>query len=68
MEDYQKLYTTMFNAFTDALRELEKQNYGSAKDICTPSWRPRGCLSRKEKEGTWGKRNEFFLTGEECVV
>lgn len=33
MEDYQKPYTTMFNAITDALRELEKQNYGSAKDI-----------------------------------
>lgn len=26
--DYQPMYTLLFNAVTDALRELEKQNYG----------------------------------------
>lgn len=31
MED-NKLYTTLFNAVTDALRELDKLNIGSAKE------------------------------------
>ena len=31
MPDYQKLYTTLFNAITDALEELECANYGTAK-------------------------------------
>lgn len=32
MED-NKLYTTLFNAITDAVRELDKLNIGSAKEI-----------------------------------
>lgn len=32
MED-NKLYTTLFNAITDALREMDKLNIGSAKEI-----------------------------------
>ena len=32
MED-NKLYTTLFNAITDALRAMEKRNYGIAEDI-----------------------------------
>ena len=31
--NYQKLYTLLFNSITDALNEMEKQNYGMAKDI-----------------------------------
>ena len=31
--DYQKLYTTLFNRITDAIDQLEKANYGTAKDI-----------------------------------
>lgn len=33
MKEIPKFYTTMFNAATDVLRELEKQNYGNAKDL-----------------------------------
>ena len=33
MEDYQKMYTTLFNAVTDALEKIEAQNYGDAKDF-----------------------------------
>nr|WP_325300608.1 hypothetical protein [uncultured Oscillibacter sp.] len=33
MKEIPKFYTTMFNAATDVLRELEKQNYGTAKDL-----------------------------------
>ena len=29
--DYQKMYTTLFNAITDALEQMESQNYGDAK-------------------------------------
>ena len=30
--DYQKMYTTLFNAITDALSQIETQNYGDAKE------------------------------------
>lgn len=30
---YRKMYYTLFNSITDALRELEKSNYGSAKEL-----------------------------------
>ena len=30
--DYQKMCTTLFNAITDALTQLEAQNYGDVKD------------------------------------
>ena len=33
MTDYPKMYTTLFNAITDALEQMEKLNYGSAKDL-----------------------------------
>ena len=32
MTDYQKMYTTLFNAITDALEQMEQQNYGTAKE------------------------------------
>ena len=32
MPDYQKMYTTLFNAITDALEEIQKQNIGLAQD------------------------------------
>ena len=30
---YQELYSLMFNAVTDAIAQMEKQNYGNAKEI-----------------------------------
>ena len=33
MVDYQKLYTKLFNAITDALEALEQLNVGEAKDL-----------------------------------
>ena len=35
MTDYQKMYTLLFNAITDALEQMEKQNLGSAKELLT---------------------------------
>lgn len=32
MEQYQKMYVTLFNAVTDALNELDKLNIDSAKE------------------------------------
>ena len=32
MPNYKKLYTTLFNAITDALEDLGKQNYGLAAE------------------------------------
>lgn len=31
MPDYQKLYTLLFNAATDALADMEQLNFGAAK-------------------------------------
>ena len=31
MTDYQKMYTTLFNAVTDALEQMVSQNYDDAK-------------------------------------
>ena len=31
MENYRKMYSTLFNAITDALAQIEKQNYGDAR-------------------------------------
>ena len=35
MPDYEKMYHLLFNAITDALEQMEKQNLGSAKDLLT---------------------------------
>ena len=31
MTDYRKMYSTLFNAITDALAQIENQNHGDAK-------------------------------------
>ena len=31
--NYEKLYHLLFNAITDALEQMEHQNYGTAKDL-----------------------------------
>ncbi len=31
--DYQKMYTTLFNAITGALEQLKQQNIGSAREM-----------------------------------
>ena len=33
MPDYEKLYHLLFNAITDALEEIENQNYGEAAEL-----------------------------------
>ena len=33
MPDYQIMYTTLFNAMTDAIENIEKCNYGTAKEL-----------------------------------
>ena len=30
--NYEKLYHLLFNAITDALKQMEQQNYGTAKE------------------------------------
>ena len=32
MPDYEKMYHLLFNAITDALEQMEKQNYGTTKE------------------------------------
>ena len=33
MANYEKMYSTLFNAITDALEQIEQQNFGSANDL-----------------------------------
>ena len=33
MPDNEKMYHLLFNAITDALEQIEQQNFGSAKDL-----------------------------------
>ena len=33
MEDYKKLYYRLFNVYSEVLEQLERQNYGLAKEI-----------------------------------
>ena len=33
MANYEKMYSTLFNAITDALENIEQHNYGIAKDL-----------------------------------
>ena len=33
MEDYAKLYHLLFNAITDALEQMNAQNFGSSKEF-----------------------------------
>ena len=33
MQDYQKLYTLLFNACTDAVEAIERMDFGTAKAI-----------------------------------
>ena len=33
--NYEKMYHLLFDAITDALEQMEKQNLGSAKDLLT---------------------------------
>lgn len=33
MPDYQKMYTTLFNAITDAIQSIQQNNYGIAAEI-----------------------------------
>lgn len=33
MDEYKELYLLLFNRITDALAELEKQNYGTAREL-----------------------------------
>ena len=33
MANYEKMYSTLFNAITDALEQIEQQNFGSAKEL-----------------------------------
>ena len=33
--NYEKMYHLLFNAITDALEQMEKQNLGNAKDLLT---------------------------------
>lgn len=33
MPNYQKLYTLLFNAFTDAIEQLDLRNFGNAREV-----------------------------------
>ena len=44
MANYDKMYSLLFNAITDALEKLERQNFGDAKDILISAQQKTGEL------------------------
>ena len=52
MPDYEMMYFRLFNRVTDAIRELENQNYGNAKKILIKAQQEaeEGYLEGEEKE------------------
>ncbi len=56
--NYQKMYTLLFNAITDALKQMESQNFGTAK-------KPSSLPSKKQKNSICqqnpNRGSEFFL-------
>lgn len=53
MPDYQKMYFQLFNAITDALENLEQQNYGLAAE----------CLKAAQVNG-----ENAYLTAEDTMT
>lgn len=54
MACYEKMYFHLFNAITDALREMERQEYDSAAQalIKAQQWGENEYLELTENEGT----------------
>ena len=51
MENYQKMYSTLFNAITDALAQIENQNYGDAKStLIAAQQKQKKCISQHRTE------------------
>ena len=44
---YQKMYSTLFNAITDALEQLERKNISSAEDILKAAQCAAGIWSKQ---------------------
>ena len=42
--DYEKLYHLLFNAITDALKQMESQNFGTAKETLITAQQEAGEL------------------------
>ena len=57
MNEYQKPYYIVFNAITDAVRELEKSNFGKAREILTQAQ-----CDAEEAFVTFGENNEIEET------
>ena len=55
---YQKMYTTLFNAVTDALNMMEDQDYAAARlRLMAAQRKRRSSTSRRKKNPRWRKKN-----------
>ena len=62
--NYEKMYHLLFNAITDALAQIENQNYGktlAAQKTCSPP------LSRKPKKSTWNPPTNPWRAQQCCL-
>ena len=50
MADYQKMYTALFNAITDAVENMEQANYGTAKQLLVQAQQQTEELYMNEEE------------------
>ena len=62
MFSYKEIYLLLFNAITDALHEMERQNCGTAKDHPDPGAAGRGgAFYQRECGGMKKERHAPFL-------
>lgn len=53
MPNYQMLYVALFHAAEDAVKQMDAQNYGTARELLIDEVRSgrRACFPNAEKEG-----------------
>ena len=67
MPDYQVLYVMLFHTVTDAIGQLEAQNFGAAKEMLQQAKEAgeRACFPNAEKNGVYDCfRDPAFLPRE----
>lgn len=61
--NYEKMYHLLFNAITDALEQMEKQNLGSAKDLLTTAQQKTEEIYIGIRQLTRGERSNAASAG-----
>ena len=63
MQNYQKLYTIMFNAATNALRQIKEEDYAAAREILETAQRQTENMYMAQEEARTRKAPSEFRRG-----